>query len=222
MKRIGSSLGGPALRAALSDLEASREARTKGTPRDLPPSSGGSPNAGGVVRSLERVRAAQRLADASQLQTLARKAGLSSEAAAQLADGLRAQVPNGWTFIMLHASQNASVVRWINTHSSRPLAAGNLWAHLFEVIRNDTGEVMASRSDLADYLGVEPYHVSRIMSELASINAIRRERNGRGVRYFMNSNVATHLPGAAARKAARETDGPLLVSIQGGRSSLSD
>lgn len=170
------------------------------------------------VRSLERVRALQKAAEAVQLETLARKAGMSPDDAARLAQGLRAQIPNDWTFVMLSPSQNSAVVRWLSENSKRPQTATLLWARLFEVIRNDTGEIMQTRDELAQWLGVEPQNLSRIMSELASINAVRREKRGREVRYFMNSTIATHLPGPAAREAAREADGPLLVVMQGGQS----
>lgn len=170
------------------------------------------------VRSLERARALQKAAEAVQLEALARKAGMAPDDAARLAQGLRAQIPNDWTFVMLSPSQNSAVVRWLSENSKRPQAATLLWARLFEVIRNDTGEIMQTRDELAQWLGVEPQNLSRIMSELASINAVRREKRGREVRYFMNSTIATHLPGPAAREAAREADGPLLVVMQGGQS----
>jgi len=66
--------------------------------------------------------------------------------------------------------------------------------------------------------GVDRDNLSRIMTELASINAVRREKRGREVRYFMNSTIATHLPSPEARAKAREGDGPLLVVMPGGRS----
>jgi len=169
------------------------------------------------VRSLERARAAQKAAEAAQLETLARRAGMAPDAAARLADGLRAQIPNDWTFVMLSPSQNSAVVRWLNENSKRPQAATLLWARLFEVIRNDTGEIMQTRDELAQWLGVLPRDLSSMMTELASINAVRREKRGREVRYFMNSTIATHLPGQAARQAARDADGPLLVVMQGGK-----
>jgi DNA-binding transcriptional ArsR family regulator len=218
MKRIGSVAKDPALAAALGQLEAHREARSKkapGSPQDAP---GRPSEAGGVVQSLQRERAVRRALRAAQLEALAKEAGMDPEAASRLADGIRAQAPQEWTFIMISPNQNAAVVRWLTENSKRPLIAARLWARLFEVIRNDTGEVMASRSDLAAHLGVEPRTLSELMTELASINAIRRERIGRGVRYFMNTNVATHIPGSAARKAAREADGPLLRIMDGGRS----
>jgi hypothetical protein len=217
MKRIGSEVRDLSLKAALGQLEASREARPGKAPSRPQDAPGRPSEAGGTVRSLERVRAAQRLAKAAQLEALAREAGMPHEAAALLANALRAQAPSEWTFVMLSPSQNAAVVRWLTTNSKRRVAAVNLWARLFEVMRNDTGQIMQTREELAAHLGIDPDDLSRIMSELASINAIRRERNGRGVRYFMNSNIATHLPGPAARRLARESDGPLLVVMDGGR-----
>ena len=229
MRTIGSAADQLAFRLAIGQAEATlggaeRPAESTGAPeaegkpshpvrhvqaraqprRDLPEG----------VRSFEKARAAQRVAEAAQLEALARKAGMAPTDAARLADGLRAQAPNDWTFVMLSPSQNARVVEWLDKNSKRPQAAMRLWARLFEVLRNDTGEVMQTREELAQWLGVEPKNLSSIMSELASINAVRREKRGREVRYYMNSNIATHLSGVAAREAARQADGPVLRVVQ--------
>ncbi len=232
MKKIGNAADQLAFHAAIQQAEAAlggaeRPAEATGSPetgkgphRRQKAPQGRAEGRQGLsegVRSLERTRAAQRAAEAAQLEALARKAGLAPEAAARLADGLRAQIPNDWTFIMLSPSQNSAVVRWLSENSDRPIAALRLWARLFEVIRNDTGEVMQTREELAQWLGVLPRDLSSMMTELASINAVRREKRGREVRYFMNSTIATHLPGYAARQAAREADGPLLMVVQGGQ-----
>jgi len=37
------------------------------------------------------------------------------------------------------------------------------------------------------------------------------------VRYFLNANIATHLPSAALRAKAREEAGPLLKIMEGGK-----
>lgn len=121
--------------------------------------------------------------------------------------------------LMVSPQQNAEVLRWITRHSKRPMKATELWVHLFEVLRLDSGEILRSREELALRIGISVQNVSELMGELASINAIRKERRGRGVRYFMNANVATHLPGDAARKAARLADGPLLTLMEGGRTN---
>ena len=80
-----------------------------------------------------------------------------------------------------------------------------------------TGEIMADRETLADRLGIEPRTVSEIMGELTTINAIRKAKDGRKVRYGMNPNIATHLPDPAIREQARDAAGPLLVLMEGGR-----
>jgi hypothetical protein len=229
MRQVGSCVEKAALTAALEALEESRKTGPKppevgleGQPTVPARARGKAPartqsKAQGNVESFADTRRSRTLAEAKLLEGLAKKAGLSPVDAAALADGLRAQLSDGWTFVMLSPSQNGAVVRWLFENSTRPHMAVLLWTRLFEVLRHDTGEVLASRSDLAGHLGVSLPHVSTIMGELASINAIRKERQGRGVRYFMNSSVATSLPGAAARQAARSADGPLLVAVEGGK-----
>lgn len=168
------------------------------------------------VESLANARARQQAAQAEEFEKLARRAGMPPEAAAHFASNLRSPSTNEWTFVMISPAQNSAVVRWISENSKRPQAATLLWAHLFEVMRNDTGEILRSREELAERLGISAQNLSRIITELCSINAIRREKQGREVRYFMNANIATHLPGHAARKQAREEAGPLLVMMEGG------
>lgn len=126
----------------------------------------------------------------------------------------------GWTFVMLSPSQNAAVVRFLAANAVRPLVSLRLWALCFEHLRTDTGEIVLSRGEMADALGVASRDVSRCMSELVEFGAISRlvERTGapRGagvVRYFMNPRVATHL-GGAARDAAQAA-APILKLIDG-------
>ena len=116
---------------------------------------------------------------------------------------------------MLTASQNAAVVRWLRQHSMRPQAAIALWAELFTAVHPTTGEIMLTRAELAERVAIDAKHVSSIMTELAGINAITRQRTGRRMRYFMNPNVATHIPGTDARKTARDAAGPLLTLMEG-------
>lgn len=127
-----------------------------------------------------------------------------------------------WTFVMLSPEQNDAVVDWLARHSSRPIVAMRLWAHCFRYLDYDTGEIHQTREQLAEHLGIDPYHVSRVMSELVKMGAIirRRERIGglRGpgpVRYFMNPRVATHLP-EGVREAA-QAEAPLLTIMDGGK-----
>ena len=109
---------------------------------------------------------------------------------------------------MLQPAQNAAVVRWLRVHSKRPQAAAALWAELFTAVHPSTHEIMLTRADIAARVGIDPMHVSRIMTELVSIDAIVRRKEGRRVVYSMNPNVATHVAGPEAREEIRKAAPP--------------
>lgn len=136
--------------------------------------------------------------------------GLPERAAGELIAAIDRQTATSsqWAFVMLSPDQNRAVVRWLRANSQRPLVAVALWAELFSHLRRDTGEVMATREELAAAVEATPDHVSAIMGELESVGAISRRRakvagmRGPGmVRYFLNPRVGTHLTGAARDKA---------------------
>ena len=79
---------------------------------------------------------------------------------------------------------------------------------MIDHLRQDTCEVVLSRSEMASLIGALPRHVTEITAELESIGALSRRRDGRGVRYFMNPNVATHLPHEARKRA--QAGAPLI------------
>lgn len=175
---------------------------------------------GGAVHSLTRARYFKAQRKAELLEEWLRPS-LGPDVAAQVAFRFLSDTPNPdadrWIFVMINPAQNSAVVRWLGQHSKRPQAAVLLWAELLTALRSDTGEILLTRAQIADRLGIEAQNVSRIMTELAQINAIRREKEGRRVRYFLNAAIATHIPGPEARKEAREAAGPLLVLMQGGK-----
>ena len=109
---------------------------------------------------------------------------------------------------------------WLSDNSDRPQMAKDLLRKMLAVIRTDTGEIMASRKDLADMVDTAPDNITHIMADLKSIGVIHQERHPldkRKVRYFMNTTVATHLPEEVRRPKQRE-DGPLLKIMNGGKS----
>lgn len=127
-----------------------------------------------------------------------------------------------WTFVMISPQQNAAVVDYLAGNSSRPLIAMRLWALAFQHLRQDTGEIMLSREEIAHAIGEQPDNVSRIMGELVEFGAISRRRNkvagmrGPGaVAYFMNPKVATHLGGRERDDA--QAAAPKLNLISGGK-----
>lgn len=121
-----------------------------------------------------------------------------------------------WTFVMLSPADNAFVVRWLRRNSAYPVVAPDLWAELFTHLRRDTGEIVQTREELAAAVETTPRTVSRIMSELESIGAISRRKEGRGVRYFMSARIGTHLAGAARDKAQAAAPKLSLVPTSAG------
>lgn len=175
---------------------------------------------GHVVTQLSAERAKKRADEARRFAEQARMLPFDPETLAKIDAAAKsyAQTSENWIFVMLSPAQNAEVVRWINRNAKRPQKAAELWATLLEHLRIDTGEITATRQELADRVGMEPRDLSSTMTELASINAIRRVKQGRNVRYYLNPTIATHLPNAAKRKSARDEAGPLLKLMQGGQS----
>lgn len=172
---------------------------------------------GGQLESLDKKRRERQQKDAETLERLAKRAGLDAKTAAMLAMNLAPLPKTDWTFVMISPQQNAAVVNWLHQNSKRRYDALRLWAELFTAMRNDTGEILRTREELAERLGITPQDVSKVMTELSKINAIVRQKEGRRVRYFMNPNIATHIPTPEQRKEAREGAGPLLVLMQGGQ-----
>jgi len=124
------------------------------------------------------------------------------------------QEKNTWTFIMISAEQNELVVEWLAQHSSRALHAIRLWNKLFKVVNRTTGQIMMSRQDMADDMKILPRNVSTIMSELESIGAILKKKDGRNIIYYMNPLVGTHLPQEIRDEAQKVA--PKLKLLDGG------
>lgn len=101
------------------------------------------------------------------------------------------------TFIMLKPAQNAAVAKWLGANSRRPAKALLVWSVLFEHLYPHTGQIMLTRDQIAETVGIRPNEVSAIMGELATCQAVFTERRRvDGVRgpgqavYFMNKHVA--------------------------------
>jgi len=100
-------------------------------------------------------------------------------------------------FVMIRPAQNAAVVDWLEANSKRPMKAMRVWALLFDHLMPHTGQVMLTREEISESIGIRADDVSQIMNELVRFGAIFAERErvagmrGPGfVRYFMNKHVA--------------------------------
>lgn len=196
---------------AIQQAEKSLKRRAKGvqeTPQER----------GHAVTKLSAERARKRRDEARQIVQQVRRLGLDADTLAKIDAAAKAHAEKAeeWGFTMISTAQQAAVLDWLTANSKRPLKAVKLWGHLLANLDRETGEIVATRQDLAERVGMEPRDLSSTMTELASINAVRREKNGRNVRYYLNPNIATHLPSAALRAKAREEAGPLLKIMEGG------
>jgi len=174
---------------------------------------------GHTVTKLSAERAKKRKDEARQIIQQVRRLGLDAETLEKIdaAAKAHAESSENWIFVMLSPAQNAEVINWLQENSKRPHKAVMVWARILEHLRMDTGEIMATRQELAERVGMDARDLSKTMTELASINAIRREKEGRKVKYFLNPTIATHLPNATARAKARSNAGPLLQLMEGGK-----
>jgi hypothetical protein len=141
------------------------------------------------------------------LETVATHAkGQMAELAREQSAALRrkqAAAAEHWTFVMISPAQFEAVNSWLVANAARPIVAMQLWGSLFPRLDMRTGEILVSRTELAQVVGTSPQEVSRIMSQLAEVGAIirRREPANGPVRYFMNPKVGTHLPKGLREKA---------------------
>jgi CRP-like cAMP-binding protein len=118
---------------------------------------------------------------------------------------------SGWKFVMVEPHLYADVVAYLDRHSRRPRKAVQLFTRLFATLPPDSNEVTLSREELAQVVGIRPSEVSAIMGELEAIGAVYRQREGRGVRYFVHPTLGTHLAGAARDRAQAEAPKLRLV-----------
>jgi hypothetical protein len=111
-------------------------------------------------------------------------------------------------FIMLYIEDFNAVADWLEEHSCSPRVASRLLRQMLRFVHPTTQEILRSREELAELVGCTPREVSRVMQEMVSIQAVRRERRpvegvrGPGVvRWYVNPRLGTHLPREARRVA---------------------
>jgi hypothetical protein len=117
-------------------------------------------------------------------------------------------------FTMINNEQFRYVMRATKS-LARPDLTWKVFSAAVTYARQDTGEILATRGQLADDAGTDADEVSRAMGELSKIGAILKERRGRNVVYKVNPHVAWN-GGEGARLAAART-APRLNLINGGK-----
>jgi hypothetical protein len=123
-------------------------------------------------------------------------------------------------FTMINNDQFRYVMKEI---VKRPDAGKTLmvWNAAVTYARQDTGEVLASREQLAQDTQTHPDHVSRAMTQLSNIGAILKEKRGRNVVYKVNPHVAWN-GGEGARLAAAKNAPKLRLVHDGDIAPVAD
>ena len=131
--------------------------------------------------------------------------------------------PGGFT--MLSRTQTAAI--WKAIRQLPADARPNHVRHAFDLallnLRQDTGEIMLTRDQLAAEIGCAPRSVSTIMGTLEQMGVITRQRRkidgvqGRGMAvYFVNPHVAWNGDLTTRKREAAKTNPPLLKIMEGG------
>ena len=126
---------------------------------------------------------------------------------------------------MIRPAQNRAVTLWLMENSKRPMKAVSVWTLLFDHLMPHTGQVMLTREEIAEQVGIAVQEVSKIMNELVTFGAIFSEREkiagmrGPGlVRYYMNKHVAEVGSRATQDELALiPKPGAKLEVVQGGK-----
>lgn len=131
-------------------------------------------------------------------------------------------------FSMLSRTQTAAV--WNAIRKLPPEKRPNHVRHAFDLallnLRQDTGEIMLTRDQLAAEIGCSPANVSRIMGTLEEMGVVIRKRRkvdglqGPGMAvYFVNPHVAWNGDLEIRKREAIHHTPPLLKLMEGGQSN---
>ena len=166
---------------------------------------------GNVVALPKHSRATREQAE--QLRQLVFELDIPAEARAHIDNALYriTETPGKrWLFVMINPDQFRYVAQAI---ADAPDAGKTLmvWNCALTHVRQDTGEIMASRDKLAEEARTKPNNVSTALSRLAQIGAVVRQRRGRNMAYFVNPNVGWNGGEGTRQEAAKEAPQLRLV-----------
>ncbi|KAF0138746.1 MAG: hypothetical protein FD153_1136 [Rhodospirillaceae bacterium] len=122
-----------------------------------------------------------------------------------------------WLFVKISPEQFRYVTKVIQD-MARPDQTLRIWIAAITYMRMDTGEILATREQLAEDANTTINEVSRTMTELVKIGAIVRQRRGRKVVYSINPNVGWN-GGEGSRQAAARKAPALRLVVDGDSAS---
>ena len=115
-----------------------------------------------------------------------------------------------WLFVMINPEQFRFVSKAIRCVRKAELTYA-VWNTAITYVRMDTGEIVATREQMASDAGTNTDEVSRAMGELVKIGAIVRHRRGRHVVYSVNPYVGWAGGEGARQEAAKDAPKLRLV-----------
>ena len=118
-----------------------------------------------------------------------------------------------WMFVMISPEQ-FRFVKQATMRTPRPDQAWSVFSIAITYMRQDTGEILASRDQLAEIVGTQPRNVSTAMSDLVKIGAIVRHRRGRKVVYSVNPRVGWNGGEGTRQEASKDAPKLRLVPPQ--------
>ena len=147
-----------------------------------------------------------------------------------LSDDMKAEIDNAlyklteelderWSFVKISPQQFRYVISAIQK-MREPFQTLRIWSAAITYVRQDTGEILATREQLAADANTLPRHVSTAMTALVKIGAIIRRRRGCKVVYSINSTVGWN-GGEGSRQFAARTAPVLKLVTSGEEGSMS-
>jgi CRP-like cAMP-binding protein len=150
------------------------------------------------VRRL-RPKAHDRIAEALQLVL---ELPLGTTARSELTDTLSSYAPTPWPYVMLSRLQAREILRRISA-GERPGITATVWMAALSYAAHGTGEIEATRQQLAEIAGTNEREVSRALSRLVKLGGLLRTERGR---YAVHPSAAWNGPLASREAAARKLE----------------
>jgi len=173
---------------------------------------------GEVVRLSHRKRLGKEQVDA--FRQLALDFDLGEDARAEIDNALyrlTEEPSERWPFVKISPEQFRYVTKAI-LEMRDSFQTLRIWNAAITYVRMDTGEILATREQLAAAADMLPRHVSTAMTELVKIGAIIRYRRGRKVVYSINPTVGWN-GGEGSRQAAARKAPALRLVVDGDNAS---
>jgi hypothetical protein len=162
------------------------------------------------VSAIRRLRPKQHDRAAEAIQTvLELPLPLGPDARGLLNDALSSYAPEPWTYVMLSREQSRAIQRLI-LEGPRPGVTQSVWLAALSYSAYGTGEIEATRDQIAEQAGTNADEVSRALSRLVKIGAFVRSDRGR---YMLNPRAAWS-GSLASREVAERAGVPRLRLLE--------